>query len=99
MAPTELDCKNSIVEFCKNNKRMICAEFDPPLDNKAFSQCLSVENWNSDMDRVKSGEMDLSDLDSTVPEEMLYDCEPFDDQLRGYVSVAGDKVMGYVQGE
>lgn len=90
-------CKELIVEYCKNNKQLICQQFDPPLSDEAYEESLKLKNW-----KRESKEKSL--LTRVIPGvwERRFDNRYFDNDLRGYVYTdANDKTVTalIVQGE
>lgn len=83
-------CKKLIVEYCQKNKTGICNQFVPSLTDEQFAQACKESNWKR---RSKSN-------CGTNKIERMFDCKPFDDQLRAYVlEQDGNVVSVIVQGE
>jgi hypothetical protein len=81
-------CKELIVDFCKKNPDHIRKQFvDEEVD---IISCQSVSNWKR-MSKEK-------DEGGNVVRG--FDCKPYDDQLRAYVTTKDDVVIELVvQGE
>lgn len=76
------DCKQAIVDWCKNNKSALDAEFSQPLSNSEYQDTCDVSNWLASSERDSTLDPD-DDYDDVAG--WCFDCEPFNDQLRGYV--------------
>jgi len=72
-------CKLAIVERCKNTSWLIRNEFDPPLTEEELEKTLKIKNWKQE---YKSS---YQKLNGKKYIERIFDCRPFDSQLRGYV--------------
>jgi hypothetical protein len=85
-------CKEAIASYCKVFADRVAREFSPPLGSADVAQAFKPGNWKRICrERSESGGV-----------VRIFDCRPFDDQLRAYVeaSPAGDSIVGItVQGE
>lgn len=70
-------CKATIVEYLKNRRQELDAEFDAPLTDEEFQATLTEKNWK----RISKQIFDVN----PKRYERIFDCRPFDDQLRAYV--------------
>jgi len=91
-------CRQAIVDWCANNRPALDAEFTSPLTDAQFAETTDLSNWFTSSER----DSDLDPADD-FDDVMGYgfDCEPFDDQLRGYVRLddQGNITHVVVQGE
>jgi len=82
------ECKELIVKWCQKNEDFICEQFSPRLTHSQFLLSTKEANWKRII-KTKDG----NDI------ERVFDCKPFDDQLRAYVVELNGKVTIQVQGE
>ena len=85
---TTAQCKEQISKWCQQNEDFVCNEFSPKLTHSQFLLSTKEANWKR-MSKTKNG----NEI------ERVFDCKPFDDQLRAYVVELNGKVTIQVQGE
>ena len=73
-------CKEAIVKKCEGILDKIADEFYPRLKDEEVKKTLEVKNWKS-----QYKQKDKYTIPGRILNERLFDCKPFDDQLRGYV--------------
>ena len=76
---TEL-CKEKIVEKCKGMLEFIKNEFYPILTDEEVKKVLHTDNWKRDYKQK-----DPYSSPGKILIERMFDCRPFDSQLRAYV--------------
>jgi len=72
-------CKLAVVNKCKTIGQFIKDEFVPPLTDKELEETFEVKNWKREYkikEQTANGRKII---------ERLFDCRPFDSQLRAYV--------------
>jgi hypothetical protein len=107
MKLNKIAAKQAIANFCSGNRKHLDAQFVDPLTDVEFNNSTNPENWflTSEIDPEYAKEcMDEygEDIDfDDCYDGFSFDCEPFDDQLRAYVSVDmnGSPTKVHVQGE
>lgn len=92
-------CRQAIVDWCLNNRSALDAEFTNPISNSEFADACDPANWMTWSE--KDSDIDPSHDFDAVYKGYGFDCDPFDDQLRAYVSVddQGNVTNVVVQGE
>lgn len=68
------DCKHAIVSWCAGNENQVCSLFIPALSHDQYLQTLDIASWKRMRKETINGEI-----------LRVFDCKPFDDQLRAYV--------------
>ena len=76
MKVTTKICKEEIVKKCRLMLEKIKHEFEPTLTDEEVEKTLDVNNWKRDYKEKCSYKEGY---------EILFDCRPFDSQLRAYV--------------
>jgi hypothetical protein len=74
MKVTSKDCKEFLVQWVQKNQPIVAAQFIPSLDANQFKLACNPNNWKR-IEKYKSGDVVVR----------IFDCKPFDDQLRGTV--------------
>jgi len=82
------ECKELIVKWCQQNEDFVCNEFSPKLTHSQFLLSTKETNWKR-----------ISKTKDSYGIERVFDCKPFDDQLRAYAVELNGKVTISVQGE
>ena len=98
MSVKSADCKKAIVDWIKAHPGHVSSQFNPP---EPEIDALKEKNWKRENKRI------CTDLDVMVnPKlkvgmvERMFDCRPYDDQLRAYTYDDGEKIIYLVvQGE
>jgi len=80
---TEDEAKASIVAYVTAHEDKVSNEFEPPEDMKP---AMEIGNWDLDVD-FDGGE----NADGSVT--VLFNCEPYDDQLRAYVTISPTAIL------
>ena len=86
MSISSQDCKEAIIEFCKMNKQYICSQFIPQLNEELFILTTLTKNWKRETKEIRDDGITIR----------MFDCRPFDDQLRAYVK-SNDNVIFQVE--
>lgn len=92
-------CRQAVADWCKNNRQTLDGEFTQPLTNAEFAGACDPANWMTSSEQDSTLDPDEYDYDDVMG--WSFDCEPFDDQLRGHVRVddQGNVTHVVVQGE
>lgn len=72
-------CKLAIINKCKGIGDFIKNEFEPPLTDEELKETLKIKNWKREYKAKQSTRGGRTII------ERLFDCRPFDSQLRAYV--------------
>lgn len=96
-------CKKHIVAHAAIQASAIKKEFSPALDDVAYQEVLAEKNWKRICKNKISADAATGygiDPAKGVVVERIFDCRPFDDQLRAYVyDQNGAIVKVMIQGE
>jgi len=76
-------CKILIASQCYLEIDKIKNEFEPILTDQEFALITNPDNWEWRQDHEEKN-------------ELLFNCEPLDDQLRAYVSLSDNPIAGIV---
>lgn len=92
-------CRQALANWCQNNRQTLDGEFAQSLTNSEFADACDATNWLTSSERDSTLDPDEYDYDDVMG--WSFDCEPFDDNLRGYVRVddQGNVTHVVVQGE
>ena len=89
MLISEDDCKEAIVALASKQRQKLARDWLPPLSEEDIAKAIDVSNWE-----IRDTELEDSITTRT------FNCEPFDDQMRGYTYDDGEKIyLVEVQGE
>ena len=80
MKVTTQICKFAITRKCKEITDFIKKEFVPELTDEQVQQAFDDNNW-----KRRSKSKDSYMIPNRTVIERMFDCKPFDDQLRAYV--------------
>lgn len=76
-------CKEEIIKYCLQNKDKIVNEFVPVLDETQFLETQKIKNWKRKCKHIQDDILNKYNGKKYI--ERSFDCEPFEDSLRGYV--------------
>ena len=79
------ECRKEIIQYCYREEIDIRKQFSPSLTYKQFEKLLVAENWKL----IKTEKEDGFIIRN-------FDCFPFNNQLRGYVSINNEDDQIYI---
>jgi hypothetical protein len=82
-------CKQLIVDYCKNHTQELNDQFCEELSSTEFAAMQDEKNWKREEKYKEDGVI-----------VRRFDCRPFDDQLRAYIStdLSDTKVISVIVG-